>query len=227
MTGASPEQVEAGHAFYTRRTLPIYDPLILGWFSRTAWRCPASRVQEHYDTHLTGAHLDVGVGTGYFLDHARFPVAQPRLAILDPNQDCLDHTARRLARFRPELIRASVLEPIDAQVDVELEPFSSVALNHVLHCLPGDIRTKGDAVFAALGPLLAAGAVVFGGTLLHEGVRRSWYARQIMRRNNAHGIFSNDRDDLAGLEDVLARHLANPVVDVVGCVALFSGVRPT
>jgi hypothetical protein len=70
----TPEEVAAGHAFYTRRSLAIYDMAILGYFSRLAWRCPARRIVEHYNLHVSANHLDVGVGTGYFLDHCTFPV---------------------------------------------------------------------------------------------------------------------------------------------------------
>lgn len=216
--GATPEEVDAGHAFYTRRSLAIYDLAILGFFSRLAWRCPAPRIQQHYDAHISGNHLDVGVGTGYFLDHARFPTPEPRLALMDLNDQCLEVTARALTRFQPEVYRANVLDPIT----VDAAPFDSIGLNYLLHCLPGDIRTKGDAVLRHLDPLLKPGGVVFGATLLHDGVERNWFARQVMTRNNRHGIFSNDADDLAGLRSVLGGRLVDPQVDIVGCVALFA-----
>lgn len=44
-----------------------------------------------------------------------------------------------------------------------------------------------------------------------------------MDRNNAHGIFSNAHDDLDGLRWALSQHLTDPIVNIVGCVALFSG----
>jgi hypothetical protein len=44
-----------------------------------------------------------------------------------------------------------------------------------------------------------------------------------MHRNNAHGIFTNTGDDLAGLQTVLAGQLVDPHVEIEGCVALFSG----
>ena len=69
----SPEAVAVGHAFYTRRSLAVYDLMILGYFSRVAWRCPAGGLVDHHDRHVTADHLDVGVGTGYFLDRCRFP----------------------------------------------------------------------------------------------------------------------------------------------------------
>jgi hypothetical protein len=127
--------------------------------------------------------------------------------------------------YAPEQIRASVLEPIN----VETAPFDSIGLNYVLHCLPGTIHEKAIA-FEHLGALANPGAVVFGATLLHSGVPRNWYARQVMAHNNRVGIFSNDHDDLAGLETALDRHLNRVTIEVVGCVAVFAGTvapRPT
>lgn len=214
----TPKQVEAGHAFYTRRSLAVYDLAILWYFSRLAWRCPASRLVRHYDHHLSNAHLDIGVGTGYFLDRGTFPTASPRLVLLDPNAACLEVASRRVARFHPEIIETDVLQPVD-----HTGPgFDSVALNYVLHCLPGDLAAKG-VVFDNLRPLLNDDAVVFGATLLHDGVPRNWFARTVLDRNNAHGVFSNAHDSLAGLHEVLDDHLTDVVIDVVGCVGVFSG----
>lgn len=73
------EQVTAGQAVYTKRTLALYDILVLGISNRLIWKCPTARLVDHYNTHLTANHLDVGVGTGYFLDRCRFPSATPQI----------------------------------------------------------------------------------------------------------------------------------------------------
>jgi hypothetical protein len=211
-------EVDAGHAFYTRRNLALYDLAILGYFSRVAWRCPARRILAHYDEHVSANHLDVGVGTGYFLDRCHWPAAAPRLALVDLHENCLDVAGRRVARYDPETYCANVLEP----VVIDAARFDSVGLNYLLHCLPGSIRDKADVV-GHLGALANPGSVVFGATLLHDGVRRNWLARQVMARNNAHGIFCNAEDDLDGLRWALAQHLHDTEVQVVGCAALFSG----
>jgi hypothetical protein len=38
---------------------------------------------ELYARHLSANHLEVGVGTGYFLEHGEFPESEPGLALLD------------------------------------------------------------------------------------------------------------------------------------------------
>ena len=189
----TPEEVAAGHAFYTRRSLAVYDLAILGYFSRVAWRCPAGRIVDHYNGHVSANHLDVGVGTGYFLDHCKFPSPpeRPRLTLMDLSTSCLDVASKRVARFDPELIEANVLEPIV----YDGARFDSVGLNYVLHCLPGDIGSKAVAIDYLIA-LANPGAWVFGATLLHDGVDRNWLARKVMDRNNSHGIFSNADDSL-------------------------------
>ncbi|MFZ6005465.1 MAG: class I SAM-dependent methyltransferase [Actinomycetota bacterium] len=214
----TPDEVTAGHAFYTKRTLAIYDLAILGYFSRVAWRCPARRVLDHYDRHVSMNHLDVGVGTGYFLDRCTFAGPQPRVALMDLNRSCLDVASRRIARYAPETYEANVLEPLE----VDVPRFDSVGLSYLLHCLPGSMRSKSVAI-DHLMKLVNPGGVVFGSTLLHGGVDRNWLARKVMARNNAHGIFSNAEDDLEGLRSALTERLQDPVIEVVGCVALFSG----
>jgi 2-polyprenyl-3-methyl-5-hydroxy-6-metoxy-1,4-benzoquinol methylase len=212
------QQVEAGQAVYSKWMLACYDWLVLGFSNRLIWRCPSKHILALYNRHVTANHLDVGIGTGYFLDRCRFPCDQPRLALMDLNPNCLDAAGRRIARYRPERYRANVLNPIDRTI----RPFDSISMTYLLHCLPGTITTKAD-VFHHLKPLLNPNGVVFGATLLSKGVIRSLAAKRLMALYNSKGIFTNDHDDLEGLQAVLSGHFTNLTVDVVGCAALFSG----
>jgi hypothetical protein len=215
---ATADEIAAGHAFYTKRSLALYDAAILGFFSRAAWRCPADRIIGHYDQHVSGNHLDIGVGTGYFLDHCSFPTATPRLALLDPNATCLAVASDRVARFAPEVIQADILQPAAYAGD----GFDSIGMNYVLHCLPGTFTSKGS-VLDHLRPLASPGAVLFDATLLHDGVERNWFARSVMARNNKHRIFCNATDSLSGLRAMLESRLSDVTVDVIGCVGTFAG----
>ena len=212
------EQVEAGQAIYSTRMLAVYDFLVLGISSRFVWRCPASRVEEHYDRHITANHLDVGVGTGYFLDRCRFPSSTPRVALMDLNPNSLDFASRRIARYKPETYRRNVLEPISLDAD----RFDSVGINYLLHCIPGSMESK-SIVLDHLKALMTPGGVLFGATLLHGGVPRNWLARRLMAVYNWKDIFSNQQDDLEGLTRALTARFREVSVGVVGCAALFSG----
>jgi len=214
---ASPEDIEAGQAVYTPRVLRLYDLLVLGLSNRFIWKCPTPRLLAFYDAHVTGNHLDVGVGTGYFLDRCHFPAASPRVALMDLNENALRFAANRIARAAPKTFRRNVLEPIV----FDAEPFDSIGVNYLLHCLPGAIEEKA-IVFDHLRPLMRDGAILFGSTLLQGGVARSAAARRLMAFYNAKGVFSNARDDLDGLRRALEARFRDVSIEVVGCAALFS-----
>ncbi len=153
----------AGQALYTRRFLRVYDAVIYGFNSPVMWRCPKARMIELYDAHVSGRHLDIGVGTGRLLNECRFPAATPQITLMDLNPNSLDAAARRLTRYAPRTHQANALDPWG----LPQGSFDSVAICHVLHCLPGAIPEKA-IVFEHARSALAAGACCLG--------PRSWAA---------------------------------------------------
>ena len=204
-------------AVYTPGRLALYDVFILGLSCSLVWRCPRRHFLDLYDQHVGSPHLDIGVGTGYFLDRCRFPIERPQITLLDPSDACLTKAARRLARYSPRVVKASALEPLD----LGTARFASVALNGVLHCLPATPETKA-AVFANLKPFLEDGGVVFGSTILGSGVEHGRLAQRALARYNREGFFTNLADDLDGLELALTRNFADRHIDVRGSFALFA-----
>lgn len=212
------EQVLAGQAVYTPRMLAVYDFLVLGLSNRFIWKCPTRRLEAHYNAYLSGNHLDVGVGTGYFLDRCRFPSPTPRVALMDLNADTLNFASQRIRRYQPEMYRRNVLDPIS----IDALKFDSVGMNYLLHCVPGSIESKA-VIFDHLKTIMNPNAVLFGSTLLQGGVSRNRFATWLMSAYNGKRIFSNRDDDLAGLTRALTQRFRDVFVEVVGCVALFSG----
>jgi ubiquinone/menaquinone biosynthesis C-methylase UbiE len=84
-----------GQSNYTRALLALYDPLVLGLAARFVWRCPTARLVAGYRQHIGARHLDVGPGTGYFLERAGLRARSP-VTIVDPNANVLAHASRRL-----------------------------------------------------------------------------------------------------------------------------------
>ncbi|HEY9548054.1 MAG TPA: class I SAM-dependent methyltransferase [Kiloniellaceae bacterium] len=209
-----------GQAVYTAATLKLYDAMVLGFSNRLLWGCPTAELVALYDANVSANHLDAGVATGYFLDRCRFPSPSPRLCLLDLNALCLATAAARVARYRPQTLQASVLAPVEAPA----EPFDSLGITYLLHCLPGPSSRKAVA-FANLKPLLNDGARVFGATILGRGVRHNALGRQVLRLYNARGIFGNAEDDLAGLRDALTAHFTDVALWQRGTVALFTARR--
>ncbi|WP_133239437.1 hypothetical protein [Microvirga sp. KLBC 81] len=44
--------VMAGQAVYTRRTLDLYDVVVLGLSNALIWKCPTRRLLDHYNEHV-------------------------------------------------------------------------------------------------------------------------------------------------------------------------------
>lgn len=217
MLSITDEQIAAGQAVYTPRTLRAYDFVVLGVSNRLIWKCPTPGLLEHYNAHVTDNHLDVGVGSGFFPDRCRFPSPTPRVGLMDLNADALDFAAARIQRYDPEKYRCDILQPLS----LDGKKFDSVAVNYVLHCLPGSLATK-SVIFDHLTKLLNPGGVLFGSTLLHHGVRRGWTAQRLMAFYNRKGIFSNQQDSLDELTENLTDRFEQPQVQVLGSAALFS-----
>ena len=83
----SSDEVDAGQRVYTPLVLWGYDLLVLGFSNRFVWRCRSSRMLDRYNTYAGARHLDVRVGTGWFLDHCDWPVETPQITLLDLNEN--------------------------------------------------------------------------------------------------------------------------------------------
>ncbi len=103
-----------------------------------------------------------------------------------------------------------------------MEKFDSVGINYVLHCLPGTLEAKSVAL-DYLKVLMNPNAVLFGATILQGGVPRNWFAKRLMAIYNKKGMFSNQYDNLEDLKSALNQRFKDVSVEVIGCVALFSG----
>ncbi|MCP4552955.1 MAG: methyltransferase type 12, partial [Bacteroidetes bacterium] len=89
------KSAEAGQAVYSKTLLSIYDLWVLGFSNSFLWRCPTTLLRREFIKNVTSNHLDIGVGTGYYLDKC-LDDAERRLALLDLNPNSLEATASRI-----------------------------------------------------------------------------------------------------------------------------------
>lgn len=207
----------AGQAVYTQTLLRAYDAIVYGFNCPVMWRCAKPRMIELYDANVSGRHLDVGVASGGLLDECRFPVASPELTLMDLNPNSLRAASRRLERYAPRTHQANVLEPWG----LEAGAYDSVAMTHLLHCVPGSIPEKAVA-FEHAKAVLAPGGVVFGATILGPAADHNLLGRAMLAFGNYRGMLANVDDNVADLDAALAAVFPSHRVDVRGAVALFS-----
>lgn len=210
-----------GVRIYGALLLPFYDFLIMKVLSPYVWRCPTHHYVDLYRNFMSRNHADIGVGTGYVLDRCEFKPGEARIALFDLQQNCLDYTAKRLARFHPEVYQCDAMEPIR----VAAKRFDSIALGGVLHCVPGNMEKKG-AVFDAIKPLMHSGANMFGYTILNHGIQKSLVSRITYFILQRLRVINGLDDSASQLSLELKKRFKFTKVKVIGCVALFAAHSP-
>lgn len=209
-------QTKRSQQYFNKFSLFFYDWLLYGLISKYAWGCSTKCLDDHYAKNISDNHLEVGVGTGYLLNRVTFPGGKPRLGLMDLSQSCLEKTSDKVARYQPEIYVQNLLEPVTA----EIKPFESISINYVMHCVPGSFQEKGVA-FQHLKPLLSQNGILFGTSVLSQGVPKNLFARMVLAILNRLGVFNNKHDNRDDLRDCLAAHFRYVDLQVVGCTAVF------
>jgi len=199
--------------------LAVYDRFVIGFVSWFVWRVPMDPVMEGYRQHIRDRHLDIGAGTGWFIERSGLPDGS-RVTLIDPNPNVLRHAARKLHRFDVTTVEADVLKPLPVQ-----GPFESAALNLVIHCLPGPLSRKAAAV-ENIASVLAPTGVLFGASVLGRSGDHSWLARRFLAAFNRRGAFDNLDDSEDGLRAILEASFEQVELETVGSAAIFSAKAP-
>lgn len=91
---------------------------------------------------------------------------------------------------------------------------------NVLHCLPGNMKTK-TVVFRNISEVLNPGGVLFGSTILYRGIKRNWMVTGALKIVNYKRFMTNLEDTVEDLKEGLDKYFAESSVEIVGCEALF------
>jgi ubiquinone/menaquinone biosynthesis C-methylase UbiE len=212
----SQEDIKSGQAFYTKSSLSVYDLFVTKFSNRFIWQCPRKVLIQFFKEHTSTNHLDIGVGTGYFLKQLHLIPGKQRIGLLDLNQDCLDHAKDELKEFTPEIYHYDIFTPFTSIT----KKFDSVSLNYVLHCLPGTLPQKALA-FDHIKAVLNPHGKLFGTTILGKNVKHNWLAKKMLGIYNDKKIMHNLNDDYDTLNTELHKRFANVQVTIHGSVALF------
>lgn len=218
---SSPRTALDGARIYSNLLLRFYDFLIMRVLSPFVWRCQPESFHALYRAFMSSNHADIGVGTGYCLNQCHYRSGQLRLGLFDMQKNCLDFTAQRLSRFRPQTFLCNAAEPIQFKG----KAFDSIALGGVLHCIPGEMREKGK-VFDSIDSLMHPSTKVFGYTILNEGVKKTVLSRVVYRILYVLKVINGNHDSATALSAELRKRFEYVDTNVVGCVALFFASKP-
>lgn len=208
---------KAGQSVYSKPVLNIYDFVVVEFSNAYIWKCRKSLQLDMYSKYISKNHLDIGVGSGYFLDNCKPTVENPSITLMDLNYNSLQYTKNRISRYKPEIVQYDVLKPFPNLNN----SFDSIGINYLLHCLPGNLSNKA-ILFDHCKTVMNDNAIIFGATILSLGIEKNWAAKRLMKIYNKKGIFSNTEDSLKILEQELNYRFREVSIQVVGCVALFT-----
>ena len=214
--------IKKGQAVYTPIMLKLYNLWVLEISNQFIWRCPRAKQLEQFNKYISSNHLDIGVGTGYYLKSCKMP-PQPKVSLMDLNLNCLNEAKETL--LKNEIAATTYHADIFKKQPALSEKFSSISMNYLLHCLPGNMQIKEACIYNAISMLQPYG-ILFGATILADKNFHTTASQFLCNFYNKKGIFSNQEDSHEALLQVLNKHLNDVNVSVIGCVAVFKGVKP-
>lgn len=223
---------------YSARNLRRYRHLVIGLSHRLAWKVDNAHILDLYAAHLAPTHLEVGPADGHFLLWAPSPAGPSgesvppllrQIHLMDLNPAPLDYCAPKLAGHG---------QVIPHQNDVLTDPWpladasvGSVAMFHVLHCVPGETMRHKVTAFSEAARVLSDGGVFIGSTLLgvdDPHTDNNWLAYRLQAAYNKPGrnMFHNAGDRLVDLRSMLDLHFAHVDLTVMGSAGVWVAREP-
>ena len=215
----SPQQLntESGASVYSPTILKLYDFAVLGLSNRFVWQCPTKTVLlPFYKEHLGLKHLDVGVGTGFYIARAGLTRSH-QVSLLDLNENSLQAAAAQVKQAKVRTFMRDVMQPSSEPADTG---YDSISLFYLLHCLPGTMDDKETAI-ANLKRYLSKDGVLYGATILGDEAAHNPIGRMLLKLYNDKGVFHNMADTLNDLQRMLRRQFQNVQIRRHNKVALF------
>jgi ubiquinone/menaquinone biosynthesis C-methylase UbiE len=215
----SPQQLntESGASVYSPTILKLYDFGVLGLSNRFVWQCPTKTVLlPFYKEHLGLKHLDVGVGTGFYIARASLTRSH-QVSLLDLNENSLRAAAAQVKQAKVRTFMRDVMQPSSEPADTG---YDSISLFYLLHCLPGTMDDKETAI-ANLKRYMSKDGVLYGATILGDEAAHNSIGRMLLKLYNDKGVFHNMADTLDDLQKMLRRQFQNVQIRRHNKVALF------
>lgn len=209
---------EKGSRIYNPLILKIYDFWVLNISNNYAWHCPTDNILlRHFRANMSAKHLDIGVGTGYYIANIKQNIK--KIALLDLNPNSLAAARKRIGENRiSHVLQHDILCSLPEN---EKDKYDSVSMYYLLHCLRGNMHEKMLAIEHASQALTDSGTL-HGATILGKGVEHNDFGRYLMAVYNKKGIFSNAKDSYEDLRAVLNIYFEKVDIQQKGVVAVFT-----
>ncbi|MGQ4006502.1 class I SAM-dependent methyltransferase [Francisellaceae bacterium CB300] len=207
-----------GQKIYSKTMLKFYNFYVLFFNNNYVWKCKTSNLLQNYEEHLSANHLDIGVGTGYYLDKVRDKIS--KLTLVDLNDNCLDKVKGMFKNKSVETIKFDILGTLPKEYH---KKFDSISFNYLIHCIPNTSANKSEA-FENVARMLTNDGVAFGSTIIND--YKNTLATKTARKFNEKKIFDNTNDTYKTIEKCLESNFNKYSLSQIGSVCIFSMSEP-
>jgi 2-polyprenyl-3-methyl-5-hydroxy-6-metoxy-1,4-benzoquinol methylase len=212
----SQEAIEKAHKIYTGLPDWFYEIIVYRINTPFGWGARLADIDAFYKKHMSSNHLEIGLASSRFiLNNAQ---SQQQVTLLDINPFNLKKSTEQLKEhYQIHAIEANILHPIETD-----KRYDSIALNYVLHCLPGDLSVNSKGIcLKHLAHLLNKNGKLFGSTIIGQEVQHNAFGRFLMKKFNAKGIFNNHNDHIEDLRMTLESIFNQVEINQKGRLAFF------
>ena len=199
------------------RNIQKYDKIVNDINCEKVWKCSQKHIIKNYNSNITPQHIEIGPGTGYFLKKENLDVSLNKLTLIDVNSKILNYSKSNL-KCDYSNIDVITHDLFTSEIPRDI-PFTSVGINYVLHCVPGNLQTKLDKLISNLGNNTYN---LFGASVVCDPLHMNPIAEYELMFLNACGIFNNNNDTYEELNEYLNNRNLKFSLEKQGYVAIFS-----
>lgn len=193
-----------------------YDRIVNDFNCKHVWKCSTKNIIDNYQKNISNNHLEIGPGTGFFLNKKNTGINFKKLTLVDVNKDILQFSKKNLEQYYSniEILHSDLF----SQKISESIYFESVGVNYVLHCVTGNLQTKLDNLIDNLGNNKYN---LFGASVICDPLHMNTIAEYELIFLNTLGIFNNNEDTYYELEEYLNNRNIKFSLKKQGYVAIF------
>jgi len=206
-----------GQKVYSKLVLKLYNFVVLFFNNTFLWKCKTSQLLQLYKDNVSHNHLDIGVGSGYYLKNVKDRLS--KVALMDLNPNCLEYVKNVLKDKEVSTYQVDILKDVAEEF---YSKYESISCNYLIHCLP-DNGNK-EKVFENIAKMLSKDGVAFGSTIIDD--YSSSLAIMVANKFNAKGVFDNKNDTYESIEKYIKNNFAEYTIKQIGSVCVYIMSKP-
>jgi len=203
---------------FVSSSIKFYDFLVNDLNCNYAWRCHKSNIFKNYQKNLRSNHLEIGPGSGYFLNPKFHKKEISNLFLMDVNQPILEASQQNLEKHYSNI---QLLNHNIFNKELDSLKINSIGINYVLHCVPGPLDQKLEKLHLNL----PKNTNIFGATVISDFERQTELSKLELKVLNHKGIFNNKMDFSNDFIDFVAKNKLENSYQIVGNVLIFQFIN--